>query len=245
MKPSCLIIDDEPLARKGLAEDLMSLGLLDVNGSAASAAEAAAHLATNPVDLLFLDIELNLGRPDSARSGPAINGLEWLRHLDPKPMVILVTAYPQYALDGYDHGVIDYLVKPVALQRLQLACEKAVEQFTLRRAVEHHLFLKVDGAYRRIPVADILYIEAANNYIRTHTTTGKLLVYQSLKGIETQLPPGAFLQTHKSFLVARRHIQRIDGNTVLVAGTSLPLSRRFKAKVLAQLHVTNKTQPLG
>jgi len=234
MKPSCLIIDDEPIARKGLTEDLLALGLIDVRGSAAGAAEAAALLAAGPVDCIFLDIDM-----------PKTNGLDWLPHLDPRPLVILVTAYPQYALDGYAHGVIDYLVKPVARQRLQLACEKAVEQFNLRRAVEHHLFVKVDGAHRRIPIADILYIEAANNYIRIHTPTGKLLVYQSLKGIESQLPPHSFIQIHKSFLVARRHIQRIDGNTLLVAGASLPLSRRFKAEVLAQLHLTNKTRPLG
>jgi len=234
MKPTCLIIDDEPLARNGLAEDLTSLGLIEVSGTAASTAEAAAWLATIPVDCLFLDIDM-----------PKTNGLDWLAVLDPKPLVILVTAHPQYALEGYNHGVIDYLVKPVGLQRLQLACERAVTQLNLRGAVEHHVFLKVDGAYRRVPVADIRYIEAANNYIRLHTAGGKLLVYQSLKGIETQLPPGAFIQIHKSFLISRSHIQRITTNSVTVAGTTLPLSRRFKTAVLQQLHLTNNTRPLG
>ncbi|HXB07847.1 MAG TPA: LytTR family DNA-binding domain-containing protein [Puia sp.] len=235
MKPSCLIIDDEPMARKGLAEDLRALDLIDVKGMAANAAEATKQLTTHPVDLLFLDIEM-----------PGVSGLDWLPHLNPKPLIILVTAYPQYALEGYDHGVIDYLVKPVARQRLQLACEKAVEQHMLRStAIEPYLYLKCNGVLEQVPTAKILYIEAANNYIQVHTPTQKLLVYQSLKGIEAQLPPGSFIQTHKSFLVARRHIQHVEGNTLLVGSTPIPISRRFKSSVLAQLPLTNKTRPLG
>ncbi|HLZ85995.1 MAG TPA: LytTR family DNA-binding domain-containing protein, partial [Puia sp.] len=238
-RPSCLIVDDEPVARRGLAEDLAAMGLVSVEGMAADAIQARVLLEAAPVDILFLDIEM-----------PGINGLEFLRGLRTKPLVILVTAWPQYALNGYEYGVVDYIVKPVPLERLRAACEKAVEQHRLRRGGERrhqdpgsgyplpgsdqltpgsgapnlgsgqlfpgsgqhqpqagsgqtHLFLKVDGAYERVAVADILYVEAANNYIRVHTAHRKLMIYLSLKGMEEQLPPGNFIQVHKSFLVAK------------------------------------------
>jgi DNA-binding LytR/AlgR family response regulator len=141
---------------------------------------------------------------------------------------------------------MDYLVKPIAPARLRIACEKALEQLALRRSADAYLFLKVDGALQRVAVADIRYVEAANNYIRVHTGAGRLLVYQSLKGIEAQLPEQEFVQVHKSFLVARKYIQRIDGNSILVApATRIPLSRRFKSSVLARLHLTNKSRPHG
>ena len=242
MKPSCLIVDDEPLARKGLAEDLDSIGLVTVKGMASSTREAGALLAAQPLDLLFLDIEFHFGEADPGRSASGTAGLDFLRDLVEKPLVILVTAYPQYALTGYEHGVVDYLVKPVPLLRLRAACEKAVEQHRLRCMTgQPHLFLKCNGVHERIDIADILFIEAANNYIRVHTTGKKLLVYLSLKGIEEQLPPGEFLQVHKSFLIARRHIRRIDTDSLTVGATRVPLSRRFKSSVLATLHLTNNS----
>ena len=261
-KPRCLILDDEPLARKGLAADLTAIGLVEVAGLATDAAEALQKMAAQPVDLLFLDLEFDSSDPSPAHTGKTANsqpagpapapghpasapaGLRLLAALPVKPLVVLVTAYPQYALAGYDHGVIDYLVKPVSMQRLRLACEKAVEQISLRRnGIEPHLYLKCNGAFERIPIADILYIEAANNYILVHTPNKRRLVYQSLKAIGQQLPPAAFIQIHKSYLVARRHVQRLDGNYIIIGAASLPLSRRFKTSVLAAMQLTNNTRP--
>lgn len=232
MKLSCLIIDDEPVARKGLAGDLASLGFVTVEGMAADIQTARNLLVTQPVDLLFLDIEM-----------PGGNGLDFLNSLPVKPLVILVTAYPQYALKGYEHGVVDYLLKPVALHRLRSACEKAVEWHALRTPAEQHVFLKCNGAQERIAVADILYIEAANNYIRVHTRDKKLLIYLSLKGIEEQLPKADFIQVHKSFIIARRHIRRIDAAAIVIGETLIPLSRRYKSRVLTQLQLTNNFPP--
>lgn len=248
-RPTCLIIDDEPVARKGLAEDLVSLGLVRVQGMAADTAEALEMLTAAPVDLLFLDIEM-----------PGMNGLDFLRQLAdlnrgkklPNPLVILVTAYPQYALNGYEHGVVDYLLKPVSIQRLRAACEKAVEWYGLRHGAsrigggggEKHVYLKYNGGYEKVAIADILYIEAANNYIQVYTTAKKLLIYSSLKGIEEQLPASDFLQVHKSFIIARRHIRRVNGDSIMVAQTRIPLSRRFKSRVLQLLHLTNNSRPV-
>jgi DNA-binding LytR/AlgR family response regulator len=232
MKPSCILIDDEPLARKGLAEDLETIGLVSVEAAVSDTRTATAILQAHPPDLIFLDIEM-----------PGQNGLEFLAALPVKPTVILVTAYPQYALKGYEHGVLDYLVKPVSLERLRAACEKAVEWCT--SVPGRHLYLKVNGAYEKIRVADIQYIEGANNYIWVHLADRKLLIYQSLRGMEEQLRGGEFIQVHKSFLVARRHVSQVKGETIIVGGMRIPLSRRYKASVLEGLQLTNKTRPLG
>jgi DNA-binding LytR/AlgR family response regulator len=230
MKPTCIIIDDEPPARNGLKEDLLALGMFTVAGMAGNAEQARELLKTTAADLLFLDVEM-----------PWTNGLEFLLSLDDKPMVILVTAYPQYALHGYEHGVVDYLLKPVSPERLRLACEKAMEWYVLRSHAAGgttpagYLYIKCNGKYERIMYNDILFLEAANNYVVVHTGQKKYLAYQTLKGMERQLPDRDFVQTHKSYIVARPHIRRIDGDSVTVGEVRIPLSRRFKKNFLLEI----------
>jgi DNA-binding LytR/AlgR family response regulator len=230
MTPSCIIIDDEPPARNGLKEDLISLGIFTVVGMAGDAEQARELLKTTPADLLFLDVEM-----------PWKNGFEFLSGLDVKPMVILVTAYPQYALHGYEHGVVDYLLKPVSPGRLRLACEKALEWWALRNhagsqtGLTGYLYIKSNGRFERIGYDEILYLEAANNYVIVHTLQKKYMVYQTLKGMEKQLPPRRFLQTHKSFIVAKPHIRQINDDSVSVGEARIPLSRRFKQRFLLEV----------
>jgi DNA-binding LytR/AlgR family response regulator len=230
MMPNCIIIDDEPPARNGLKEDLAALGMFTVVGMAGDAEQARELLKTTPADLLFLDVEM-----------PWTNGLEFLSSLDVKPMVILVTAYPQYALHGYEHGVVDYLLKPVSPERLRLACEKALEWWVLRNKAEGesgpagYLYIKSNGRFEKIGYDEILYLEAANNYVIVHTRQKKYLVYQTLKGMEKQLPARGFLQTHKSFIVGRPHIRQIEGDSVTVGEVHIPLSRRFKQQFLLEV----------
>jgi DNA-binding LytR/AlgR family response regulator len=230
MMPNCIIIDDEPPARNGLKEELLSLNIFSVSGMAGDAEQARELLKTTPADLLFLDVEM-----------PGTNGLEFMSGLDVKPMVILVTAYPQYALYGYEHGVVDYLLKPVSPERLRLACEKALEWWILRNHAGRHtgpagyLYIKSNGRLEKIGNDEILYLEAANNYVIVHTRQKKYLVYQTLKGMKKQLPPREFQQTHKSFIVSRPHIRQIDGDSVSVGEVRIPLSRRFKQRFLLEV----------
>ena len=231
MKPTCLIIDDEPIAAAGLADDLTSLGLFSVEGIARNAAEALEKYRIHPVDLLFLDIEM-----------PGRNGLDLLNYLPAKPMVILVTAYQQYALKGYEHGVIDYLLKPVSPDRLRSACEKALEQYTLRQPAGT-LLIKCDGNYHRLGYHEITHLEAANNYVWVHTTERKYMVYQTLRSLEQQLPAQQFVQVHKSFIVGQSHIRQVTGNTVILHNVQIPLSRRFRTTFLQRL--TTNTPPLA
>ena len=206
------------------------LAVVTIGGMAGDAEQARDLLKTTPADLLFLDVEM-----------PWTNGLEFLSSLDVKPMVILVTAYPQYALHGYEHGVVDYLLKPVSPERLRVACEKALEWWTLRNQASGrpgppgYLYIKNMGRLEKIGYDEILYLEAANNYVIIHTVQKKYLVYQTLKGMGKQLPARGFLQTHKSFIVARPHIRQIEGDSVAVGEARIPLSRRFKQKFLLEV----------
>jgi two-component system, LytTR family, response regulator len=233
MKPTCFIIDDEPIAAQGLAEDLHALDLFTVEGIAGDAPTAIECWQRRPVDLLFLDIEM-----------PGSSGLQLLRHFPGKPMVVLVTAYQQYALDGYDYGVVDYLLKPVSPDRLKTACKKALEWYALRHPAGH-LFIKCNGRYERIEHSQIQWLEAANNYVWIHTDQKKYLVYQSLKALEDQLPRELFAQTHKSFIVGKQHIRQVHANTVRLPGTEVPLSRRYRAGFLHQLSLTRNFPPVG
>lgn len=233
MKPTCFIIDDEPIAAQGLAEDLHALDLFTVEGIARDAATAIECWQRRPVDLLFLDIEM-----------PGSSGLQLLRHFPGKPMVVLVTAYQQYALDGYDYGVVDYLLKPVSPDRLKAACKKALEWYALRHPTGH-LFIKCDGRYERIAHSQIQWLEAANNYVWINTDQKKYLVYQSLKALEDQLPRELFAQTHKSFIVGKQHIRQVQANTVRLPGREVPLSRRYRAGFLQQLSLTRNFPPVG
>ena len=220
MKLKCLIVDDESVARQGIAADLEEIAFVEVVALAGDAFEAIAVLARESIDVLFLDIQL-----------PGLNGLEFLKRVFVRPMVIFTTAYPQYALDGYEHGVLDYLLKPVSPARLQQACRKALEwrQFYFRVGEDAgYFYIKSDGITERIAYLDVVYIEGANNYVYVHTINKKLMAYLTLKGIERQLPADRFIRVHKSFIIARDRIDRIEGGRLVVGGRSIPLSRRFR-----------------
>lgn len=221
---NCIIIDDEPTARNGLAEDIKEISYLTIRGLAANAFEALALINENSIDLIFLDIDM-----------PGLNGLDFLRLIRVKPMVIITTAYPEYALDGYEHGVVDYLLKPISLERLKTACNKALELHNYRNNQSSpaitppaYFYIKCNGKMERIDFDDILYIEAANNYIFIHTSLKRYMAYYTLKGIEGQLPQDKFVRVHKSFIVAKAQIQQVSSDEIKVNQVNIPLSRNFK-----------------
>lgn len=223
MNIACLIVDDEAAARHGLTADLEEISFIEAKGSAANAFEAIERIAAYSPDLVFLDIEM-----------PGLSGIDFLKLLNPSPMVIITTAYPQFALDGFELGVIDYLVKPISQRRLRAACEKAQERHLLRKQApardngDNYCYLKCDGVFEKIAYDDILYIEAANNYVLVHTRTRRHMTYSSLKNIAVRLPGNQFVRVHKSFIVGRDHITQIKNNEVFVGQIGIPLSRNFK-----------------
>jgi DNA-binding LytR/AlgR family response regulator len=221
---NCLIVDDEPIAREGLAEDIKEFNFLRIAGMAENAFQAMQLLHDiAKLDLVFLDIDM-----------PGLTGLDFLKLVKVQPLVIITTAYPQFALDGFDMGVVDYLLKPISQNRLEVAVRKALEIFSYKNQPEtspslnDFMYLKCNGKYEKIFFSQILYIEAANNYIFLYTAEKKYMTYTTLKGIEDKLPFNMFVRTHKSYLVSRHHIDLISGSELVIRGNKIPISRNFK-----------------
>lgn len=173
---------------------------------------------------------------------PKFNGLDFLRTLKKPPMVIITTAYPEYALEGFQLDVLDYLVKPIAFSRLLKACNKAKDFLELRQKAapkeetnNGHFFIKCDGRHEKIFLHDLLLVEAANNYITLHTTGKSFLTYQTLKKMEEYLPASNFIKVHKSYIVAIDKISNINGNDIIIQKHTVPISRNYKDAVLGKV----------
>lgn len=188
MKINCIIIDDEPLARKGIKEYVADVDFLNLAGEFDTALKAVELLNTGPVQLIFLDIQM-----------PKINGLEFLKTLQHPPPVIFTTAYPQHALEGFELNALDYLVKPVSFDRFLKAAMKAKEYYEVRQknniteaSQDNYFFVKADNKLVRIYFDEILFIEALQNYVTIHTTDKKYITYLTFKSVEEYLPADKF-----------------------------------------------------
>ena len=232
MKLSCIIIDDEPLARKGLREYLLDVDFLQLVGEFDSPLRATEALSNQQVDLMFLDIHM-----------PKITGIEFLRSLQHPPQVIFTTAYPQYAVEGFDLNVVDYLVKPISFDRFLKAVMKAKDVISKKGMVpsstspaEDYVFIKADNKLVKIFYHDILYIEALQNYVTIHTTNNKkYITYLTFKSMEESLPSDQFIRVHKSYLVSASKIESIEGNCIRIGQHEIPISRTVKEEVLEKL----------
>jgi DNA-binding LytR/AlgR family response regulator len=207
MKLNCLIVDDEPIARKLLQEYIEETDFLSLVGVAENPLKAAGLIRDLEVDLVFLDINM-----------PKMNGMEFLRSSANLPMVIMTTAYGQYALEGFEMAVVDYLVKPFSLERFLKGGQKALDLKLLKEKARadktepEHFYVKCNGRIERVNYDELLYIEAMANYVTLYTTKGKLVVYLTVKGILEQLPKDKFIQVHKSAVVNIGKINSIEGN---------------------------------
>jgi DNA-binding LytR/AlgR family response regulator len=228
---NCIIVDDEPLARKGLKEYIQDIDFLNLVGEFDNAVKATEAVAKGNVQLLFLDIQM-----------PKITGLAFFRTLKQPPPVIFTTAYPQYALEGFDVNALDYLVKPISFERFLKAAAKAKEYYELRETNESerknnedHFFIKADNKLVKISFDDILFVEALQNYVTIHTTTKKFITYLTFKSVEEYLPTDLFIKTHKSFIVAASRIESIEGNEIRIKEHHIPISRNEKEQVMERL----------
>jgi DNA-binding LytR/AlgR family response regulator len=209
---TCIITDDEPMARKGLEGYVRRLPSLQLIATCEDALSLKEVLASQRPDLLFLDIEM-----------PQLSGIDLLRSLQEPPKVILTTAYEQFALTGFELDVIDYLLKPIPFERFTKAVDKAIDYFENRTPPEA-IFIKVNGYLEKVPIENIVFIEALENYVAFHTTQSKKLVtHATLKSIALALP--ALFQCHKSFLVNPQKITAIRGTKLLAGPFDIPFSR--------------------
>ncbi len=224
-KLSCIIIDDEPIARKILQEFTGQLPYLDLVGKFESAMKAEEFLSSNQPDIIFLDIEM-----------PKVSGLQMLKRIHVESLVIVTTAFPQYALDGYELDIIDYLLKPFALHRFLKAVQKAKDFYEMKMQSgsaqqPSYIFIKSEKRIEKVELSEILYAEVLGNYITIHTDRKAIVAYLTMKSLESQLSPVDFIKIHQSFLVNRSKIESVEGNNLKVGTKSLPISRNYRDSV--------------
>ena len=229
-KLSCIIVDDEPVARKILHEFVEQMPFLDLQGKFENATKAEVFLKSNTVDLIFLDIEM-----------PKISGLQFLQSMHIDAMVILTTAFPQYALEGYELDIIDYLLKPFAFSRFLKAVQKAKDYHEMKartsgNLLPSYIFIKSDKRIEKIELNDILYAESVGNYVSVYTEKKKIIAYLTMKGLESQLPADDFIKIHQSYLVNCAKIEAIEGNEIKVGSKSLQMSRSYRETVMKIVH---------
>ena len=232
MTIKCIIIDDEPLARKGLIEYIADVDFLQLAGEYDTALKAAGMLNKGEIQLLFLDIQM-----------PKITGLEFFKTLQQPPPVIFTTAYPQYALDGFEVNALDYLVKPISFERFLKAAMKAREYYEVRdknseesiTPTSDYFFIKADNKLVKLFFEDVLFAEALQNYVVIHTKDKKYITYLTFKAVEDYLPADRFIRTHKSYIVAASKIDSIEANDIRIGQHHIPIGRTLKEEVMEKL----------
>ncbi len=224
MSISCLITDDEPMARKGLENYVQKIPFLHLAGMCEDAMQLNLFLQKQKVDLLFLDIEM-----------PYLSGIELLKTLKDPPKVILTTAYESYALQGFELDVLDYLLKPISFERFLKAANKAADYFTLRQGqAPDYFFIKAEGRLEKIFFDEVIAVEALENYVAIHTPTKKWITHATLKSVQALLP-GHFVQPHKSWLVNIQKITAVEGNVIFCGARQVPVSKYQKEEVLQKI----------
>ena len=231
LKIQTIVVEDEPLAREGLLSYIKEVDFIQVKNICEDALEANQVLASEKIDLMFLDIQM-----------PKITGIDFLKSLKNPPMVIMTTAYPNFALQGYELDVLDYLVKPFPFDRFLKAANKARDFYEMKtkspyqeKSTEDYFFVKCDYRYEKIHFKDILYVEGMENYIVIYTGTQKFVTLLRMKTMEETLPASDFIRIHKSFIVSVAAISSIDGNEVIVSGKRLPMSREKKSEIMERV----------
>jgi two-component system LytT family response regulator len=203
----CLVVDDKPLALDILSDYVANVPFLQLAGRSENPLEALHWVGERRVDLIFLDIQM-----------PQLTGLQFLQALERRAQVILTTAYPDYALAGFEHDVVDYLLKPISFERFYQAVQKA--QRRLRPALvaptRAYLFVKTEHRLQRVDLAEVHYLEGLQNYVLIHTATEKIIARQTLSSLEASLPATAFVRVHKSFIVALAHIHAVERSRIII-----------------------------
>jgi len=230
----CIAIDDEELALELLADNISKVPYLQLVATSGNPIEAINIIQQQQVELVFLDIQM-----------PGLTGLQLIQSLPNKPMFILVTAYEKYALEGYNLNVVDYLVKPVSLDRFIKACNKAWELHqlktkpaeTLKEAEQTYFFINADYSHIKVVFADIVWIEGLKDYIKIHLKDNakSIVARLSMKSLEDLLPSSMFIRIQKSYIVSKEHITAIRKNSVFIRTTELPIGDNYKEAVYEML----------
>jgi len=231
MKLKCIIIDDEPIARKVLQEFVEEIDYLELAGQAENPLKSMTLLNENDIDIIFLDINM-----------PKINGIDFLKSSKTTASIIMTTAYAQYAAEAYGLDVLDYLVKPIAFDRFLRACNKAKEIRELKKIKQvkpnktnDHFFIKCNNQIEKVFYEELIYAEAMLNYVMLFTNSKKMIVYVTIKSLEEQLPADMFMKVHKSFIVNLSKVRSIEGNILDIGNEKITISQNLKDKVINEV----------
>jgi DNA-binding LytR/AlgR family response regulator len=222
----CIAVDDEPLALELLEDNISKVPYLQMVAKCSNAMEAMKLLQQQSVDLIFLDIQM-----------PGLTGLQFIQSLSVKPMIILITAYEKFALEGFNLDVVDYLVKPVSLERFVKACNKAYDLFQLKNrpaasadTAPEYFFVNVEYSLVKVNFSDITFIEGLKDYVKIHLANSNkpIITRISMKSLEEQLPSAKFLRIHKSYIASVNHITSVRKSSVFIGDTELPISDNYR-----------------
>ena len=222
----CALIDDEPLSRDILRQFITDHPDIQLVSEYKDALEAMSGLEQKPVDLLFLDINM-----------PKLSGVNFYKSLVIKPLVIFTTAYPEFALEGFELNAVDYLMKPIPFERFLQAIQKVKERINGNgsSAIVEHIMLKVDKKLYRTAFEDILFFEAFGDYVKVHLKDQVLIITHTMKRLLTELPSDQFIRTHKSFIINRSKVEFIEGNQLKVGEQMVSIGQVYREQVLAAL----------
>ena len=234
MNYSCVIIDDEPLAIEVIKTHIEKLGVFEVIAEFSSAIEAFKIFSSHKIDLVFLDIQM-----------PGIKGTDFLRNLVNPPKVILTTAYREYAFEGYELNVVDYLLKPISYERFMKAADKFLKSMepatgvTDKQPDEKFIYLNINKKIHKILIHEIIYVESIKDYLTVHTLSGDIIAKHTLSSFESLLPPNEFIRIHRSFIVSIRKIKGFNAHSIDVAGKELPIGPNYQTQVFEKLDYPN------
>lgn len=222
----CLIIDDEPLAQSVIENYMERVNELQLVKKCSNAMEGFEILHKEKIDIIFLDIQM-----------PVIDGLNFIKSLSNPPAVILTTAFPNHALEGYELGVVDYLLKPISFERFLKAVNKVIEQKKLAISNDNSssadfIFVKVDSKLIKLNFDDIFYIEGMKDYLKIFTKVKMYVVHQTMKKMEELLPRQNFLRVHKSYIVSLKAVKSIVGNMVEIENNQIPIGNNYKDNLI-------------
>ena len=224
----CIIVEDEPLAQNVLKKYIGDQPSLELIAVCNDALEAQAILNKQAVQLIFLDINL-----------PKLSGINFIKTLVHPPLIIFTTAYPEFAVEGFELSAVDYLLKPFSFERFLKAVNKAIEKLNglpqNNGPGNSFIFLKADKKIYKVDLESIEYIEAIGDYMKVMTDSGQLIVNETMKKMQEELPPGLFIRVHKSFIISRNKIKFIEGNFVQVADKSIPIGATYRNDVFTNI----------
>jgi len=232
-KIRCLIVDDEPPAREILVRYIAQLPMLELAGECSNALQALSFLQQTKVDLLLLDIRM-----------PQLNGNDFLKTIKNPPNVIFTTAYPEYALEGYELDVLDYLLKPIPFDRFLKAVNKLTESVGLPETAtvlneqvhsEPFVYFRADRKMQKVMLQDILYVESMKDYVKVFTTSGTIISKQSISSVEEMLPENKFVRTHRSFIISIQKIKSFTHELIEIDKATIPIGKIYRNTLIKTL----------